>query len=79
MRSIREAGKNVPENISLTGFGGYVYTTFTEPRLTTIKFMHEETGHLAARTIINIINGEQVPSLQKASFTLLEGNSVKKI
>ncbi|MED4017904.1 LacI family DNA-binding transcriptional regulator [Sutcliffiella cohnii] len=79
MKAIREAGKNVPEDISLTGFGGYVYSTFTEPRLTTIKFMHKETGHLAAKTMISIINGEEVPSVQKADFTLLEGNSVKKV
>ena len=44
----------------LTGFGGYDLATLVTPPLTTIKFENEKTGHLAAETIIDLMEGRDV-------------------
>lgn len=77
-RAIQNNNKQVPEDISLTGFGGYDLATLVTPNLTTIQFENEKTGHLAAETIIDLMNEKEVPKLQVVGFKLVKTDSVKK-
>lgn len=69
----------VPENISLSGFGGYEVSTLITPSLCTIRFDNERTGRVAANTIIHLIEGLPIEKTQVIGFSLIEGKSIKKI
>ncbi|PLS17440.1 LacI family transcriptional regulator [Bacillus sp. M6-12] len=79
MKTISRLGKKVPEDISLTGFGGYNISEVIHPALTTIRFKNQATGVMAAKAIMKMTDGEEVPLLQVTGFDFLEGESVKKI
>lgn len=79
LKSIIKNNKKVPEDISLIGFGGYELSTIMKPSLTTIKFNNNETGRIAALTLIKLIQGEEVLELQTIGFNLIERNSVKNL
>ena len=68
----------MPEDISLTGFGGYDLATLVTPPLTTIKFENEKTGQLAAETIIDLMAEKKVPDLQIIGYQLIKSESVKR-
>lgn len=77
LKALSRLGKKVPEDISLSGFGGYNISEVIHPALTTIRYNNTETGRLAASTIIRMTNGEDVPPLQVSGYSFIEGESVK--
>ena len=79
LKTLLRVGKKVPEDVSLAGFGGYNISEVIHPSMTTIRFNNEATGVMAAKTIVRMTDGEEVPPLQVSSFTFIEGESVKKI
>lgn len=78
-KEINERGIKIPDDVSLIGFGGYEISDLVTPSLTSIRFENEEAGCLAGRTIIDLIQGEEVPAKQHIPYVLIEGKSVKKI
>ncbi|RHW39126.1 LacI family transcriptional regulator [Neobacillus notoginsengisoli] len=78
LKTLLRLGKKVPEDVSLAGFGGYTISEVIHPSMTTIRFHNEATGKMAAKTIIKMTDGEEVPRLQVSSYTFIEGESVKK-
>ena len=78
LKAIVESGRNFPSDISLTGFGGYNVSSAIPGGLTTIRFEVKETGKLAARSLLQMIEGEYVSQMQRTGFRLIEGNSVDK-
>ena len=78
MKAVFLAGFKIPDDISITGFGGYKVSEIISPKLTTIKFYNEKTGKEAAQSIIKLINNIPVPKIQKIEFDFIEGESVKK-
>ncbi|CAM3764541.1 LacI family DNA-binding transcriptional regulator [Cytobacillus oceanisediminis] len=79
MKTISKLGKKVPDDFSLTGFGGYNISEVIHPALTTIRFKNEATGVMAAETIIKMTEGYGVPELQVSGFEFVEGESVKSL
>lgn len=79
LKTLSRLGKKVPEDISLSGFGGYNISEVIHPALTTIRYNNTETGILAANTIIKMTNEEKVPSLQVSGYSFIEGESVKTL
>lgn len=59
MRALKEAGKRVPEDISIIGFDGIPEAEYTDPPLTTIKQPIFEKGKKAAQILINILENHQ--------------------
>lgn len=68
----------VPQELSITGFGGYETTSIVTPMITTVKFPYYETGTLAATSMLKLIDEEVVPILQEMHFELEEKESVDK-
>lgn len=66
----------VPQTLSISGFGGYETTSIVTPRITTIVFPYEETGHCAAVSMMALLNGEEVPLLQRMEYAIDEKESV---
>lgn len=66
----------VPEDLSIAGFGGYETTSIVTPMITTIVFPYQETGRLAAQSLLQLIEEESVPYLQRMDYQLDEKESV---
>ncbi|RSD26864.1 LacI family DNA-binding transcriptional regulator [Mesobacillus subterraneus] len=79
LKTLSRLGKKVPQDISLSGFGGYNISEVIHPALTTIRYNNRETGILAANTIIKMTNEEVVPPLQVSGFSFIEGESVQNL
>ncbi|WP_294578015.1 LacI family DNA-binding transcriptional regulator [uncultured Thomasclavelia sp.] len=79
LKAINELDLKMPDDISLIGFGGYETSYFITPSLVTVRFNNEETGVLAGKTIIDLIEGNKVPNLQLVDYHLILGNSVKNL
>lgn len=56
MRAIRDAGKRIPEDISVVGMDDIETSSFFEPRLTTMAQPFIQIGELAAKKLIFHIN-----------------------
>jgi len=55
MRAFKEAGRRVPEDISVVGFDDVSLASFSVPTLTTVRQPLLEMGHIAAQTLIDRI------------------------
>ncbi|WP_110932811.1 LacI family DNA-binding transcriptional regulator [Paenibacillus bouchesdurhonensis] len=68
----------IPEELSVTGFGGYDVTEIIHPTLTTIRFFYKEAGKLAANNIIKLVREEHIDPVTIMDFELLKRESVDK-
>lgn len=59
IRNIKEAGFNVPKDISVVGFDNINYSYMCEPELTTVSQRQYEQGCMAMKLLIRKIRGEQ--------------------
>lgn len=78
LKAAQQQQIKVPDELSITGFGGYETTSIVTPMITTIKFPYFETGELAAKSMLDLIDEKEVPLLQEMSFELEEKESVDK-
>jgi LacI family transcriptional regulator len=60
--ALRQAGRSVPEDVSVIGFDDLNFVEWTAPPMTTIRQPLHEMGVAAARTLLRIINGERLES-----------------
>lgn len=58
MKVFKDAGLSIPGDIAVTGFNNDIISRISAPMLTTINYPGEEMGKVAARHLINQINGE---------------------
>jgi len=58
-RALADAGKRVPEDVSVAGFDGIDDTQYYYPRITTIKQPLEEIARASSRMLFKFINGEK--------------------
>jgi LacI family transcriptional regulator len=56
--ALREAGLRVPEDVSVLGFDDIPAAAFNNPGLTTIRQPLERMGQIAAKTLIDLIEGK---------------------
>ena len=65
MWAFREAGLRVPEDISVVGFDDIPLAAFSNPGLTTVHQPMQRMGQIAAKTVIDQIEGkaEHVPEI----------------
>lgn len=57
MVALKKAGIRIPEDIAFAGFNNDPVSTVVEPNLTTINYPGYEMGQVAARNLINHLNG----------------------
>lgn len=79
MKAAYMRGINIPEHLSVTGFGGYDVTEMIHPSLTTVKYGYLQAGHLSARHIIKLVNDEPVESLTVLGYDFMDRESVDKV
>ena len=61
MAALVDAGKRVPEDISVIGFDDNMLAKLRRPGLTTVHQETEKKGIIATETLIAMLNGESVP------------------
>ena len=57
MLELKRQGLTVPDEIRVAGFNNDSLTTVVSPNLTTVDYRGHEMGEVAAKTLINLLNG----------------------
>lgn len=78
MKAIFASGLKVPDDISVTGFGGYQVSEVIHPGLTTIQFHYQDAGAIAAANMAKLVNGQEIPKLLVSGYQFIERESVDK-
>ena len=65
MKYLKEAGKRIPQDVRVVGFGYSEISRLLTPRLTTVEFHYEESGSRAAELLIEAIEEEMPKIVQK--------------
>ena len=78
IRSARDLGLSVPNDLSIVGFDGIDVGTMVEPTLATIATDPKMMGSGAARTVLSIINNTPIPTLPnpEQTFNFRSGGSL---
>lgn len=79
IRAIYEAGKRVPEDISVIGFDGIETGQYIVPKLTTIKQPDEQIAERVVDILLKHMNGDKTMVYERVTFSLMEGDSVRSI
>ena len=57
MRTLKEHGVSIPEDIAVVGFNNDAIGKLIEPALTTINYPGIDMGEIAARNLVNHLTG----------------------
>lgn len=80
IRSLREFGLKVPQDISITGYDGINLSKSIHPRLTTVEQDSDAIGRKAASLLLNRINKvDEDEHHIKLMAKIYKGSTVKKI
>lgn len=79
LRYLHERGVRVPEEVSVSGFGGYDVGAVVYPALTTVAFDFELVGMNVARRMLDLIDGRTPEGEVSLPFFFVERESVQRI
>ncbi len=65
MRALREAGRRVPEDVSVVGFDDIQSAAFQQPALTTVRQPLRQMGEIAAKTVVGRITASKTAAYSK--------------
>lgn len=75
---LRKRKLQIPQDISVVGFGGKDIQDLLVPSLTSIRFDAREAGYLSVETLFAMQRGETVAKTQIIPYEFIIGESVKK-
>lgn len=78
-KAVLTLGKKVPDDISISGFGGYSITDLVTPAITTMKYPYKEMGKIAVENLLRIIEGEDIPRRITLSGRFVPKESTRKL
>src|SRR5262249_6461990 len=78
IRAIREAGLRVPDDVSVVGFDDIEAANYHYPSLTTVRQPLGEMGQIAAKTLMQAIEGKPGPEEIAVKPQLMERSSTAK-
>lgn len=61
LKAANDLGYLVPQDFSLSGFGGYEATSYVHPTITTVSYPYRQLGEQAVHNLRKLIAGEDVP------------------
>lgn len=61
LKAANDLGYSVPQDFSLSGFGGYEATSYVHPTITTVSYPYRQLGEQAVHNLRKLIAGESVP------------------
>ncbi|MBR8700846.1 HTH-type transcriptional regulator TreR [Fusobacterium sp. DD29] len=68
IKGLKEFHSEILDKVSIFSYGGYKVSGLVTPPISTIRFENEHTGELASKSVIEILNGEEVEKIQKIGF-----------
>ncbi|MBP1326288.1 DNA-binding LacI/PurR family transcriptional regulator [Leucobacter exalbidus] len=71
LRALHEAGKRVPEDVSVVSVDGIPLSAYASPALTTVRQPFEDVGRAAALRLIAMLEGSSVGELPHIEPTLV--------
>ena len=78
MEAVKEAGKNIPEDISVVGIGDTKISKVVTPKLTTARYYYKTSGVEAAAMLLAIIEeGQTYNKKIKLGYEILDRDSIK--
>jgi DNA-binding LacI/PurR family transcriptional regulator len=76
LRALKEAGRSVPGDVAIVGFGDYDLTRYTDPQMTTVHFDMRQLGRIAAQRLAMLLEElDEDPWLVRVPCTLIERES----
>lgn len=78
-KAILTIGKKIPDDVSVSGFGGYAITDLVTPAITTVKYPFKEMGRIAVENLVRIIQGEEIPKCITLDNKFIEKESTKRL
>lgn len=70
MQELKKAGKRIPQDVGLAGFGNEPFTAFTEPALTTVDQVSIPMGQSVAKMFFDLLeNGAKAMPTQRIVLT----------
>lgn len=82
MRTLKDYGLNVPDDIAVVGFNNDAISKIVEPQMTTIDYPGMEMGEIVARNLINHLRGisniKQTQTIVVRSDLIIRKSSLKK-
>lgn len=80
LQCLTHKGIRVPEQVSIIGFDDIEISSFTQPKLTTIRVFKKEIARIAVKNIISMIENESGTTIKEiVGVELIERDSCKKI
>jgi LacI family repressor for deo operon, udp, cdd, tsx, nupC, and nupG len=77
IRALREAGRRVPQDVSVVGFDDIRFAQFADPPLTTVRQPQREIGETAMRLVIDLFAGRQAASQVVLPYELVVRESTR--
>ncbi|WP_278750579.1 substrate-binding domain-containing protein [Liquorilactobacillus nagelii] len=78
LTAAQEQGLKVPQDVAITGFGGYPIGQLLHPRLMTVDLHFFETGCQAGDMMVNILQHKQTEKRIVMPYSIVTGESVDK-
>lgn len=78
VRAIYDSGLRVPDDISVIGYDGIELSSFSNPKLTTLKQPDENLASISVSLLLNMINKNVQATHIHLKVNLMEGESVKE-
>lgn len=79
VKTLKDTGCRIPEDISLTGFDDLEVASLCEPPLTTVRQPLEEIGRVAAEKLVQLVRGEISEVKEILPCELIVRNSTAKL
>jgi len=73
--ALREAGRRVPDDVSVVGFDDLPESAYFAPALTTVRQDFGELGHRAIELVERVLGGEESPSVELVPTVLVVRDS----
>ena len=77
LQVLKEAGLRVPHDVALVGFSNEVFTTLTEPTLTSVDQCGEEMGRTAVQLLHRLLEGQPAPAVVLQPKLWARGSSAR--
>ncbi|PRY83437.1 LacI family DNA-binding transcriptional regulator [Alkalibacterium olivapovliticus] len=75
LKAAKDLGYSIPEDFSLSGFGGYEATAYVSPTITTVSYPYREMGLEAVKKLVRLIGKEEVPNISEMGNELVINQS----
>lgn len=78
IEALKEAGKNIPEDVSVVGIGDTKLGALMTPKLTSVRYYYKTSGIEAANIILELINNKSEENKKiKLGYKIIERNSTQ--